>query len=115
MDPMENPEEELRGFLAQLTGEQPRGTVIVAEANFDLLVQKIETLTEAVEKIETRFERRDEAQQKELAVRDARLRAVELELAVMKTKVLWIVTAASIVVSAIVSIAASLAVVYLGK
>lgn len=92
-----------------------KGSVIVAEANFDLLVQKIETLTEAVEKIETRFERRDEAQTKELAVLDGRLRAIELELAVMKTKVLWIVTAASIVVSAVVSVVASLAVVYLGK
>ena len=96
-------------------GDEVRGDVTVAEASFDVLVQKIEHLTIAVEKIEERWEKRHEAEVATQAGRDGRLRAVELELAVTKTKVLWIVAAGSFVVSAVVSIVASIAVAWLGK
>ncbi len=98
-----------------VAGEDLRGDAEVSEASFDVLVEKIEQLTLAVGKIEDRWEKRHEAEVVQQLSRDGRLRNLEIEIAITKTRVLWIVAGGSLVVSVIVSVVASLGIAWLGK
>lgn len=93
--------------------------VFLGDGNFELLVAKIDTLTGAVEKLEKRFIAESEKLEAKVTAdtRDlfVRMGKVEVAQAVTNTKVLWLVGGASVAISLIVSVVASLVTYWISK